>query len=162
MVTSSLQGVADAQTLPDDQAGHVDPGRPEVLAEQSRRDRPVQLLGEERGVLVGVHVDGLVLAAVVLPVRLDVGVQSEGPDPDRAVDRTLVDGGDADRAGVPEQLFDAADGGDEGHGSTLPYRGPGAHLAVGWMIAAPCDDPGPEDVPSVSALDTRAVRPRHQ
>ncbi|OEI67374.1 hypothetical protein Cus16_2972 [Curtobacterium sp. ER1/6] len=119
-----LEGLADPPPFAGDRPGDVDAARPQVLAEESGRDVAVEHLGEVRGVLVGVGVHGLVLAAVVLPIGLHVGVQAERAHPDGAVDGSLVDRGDADGAGVAEELLDAADGGDEGHDSTLPHAGP--------------------------------------
>ena len=92
---------------------------------------------------LGVIVAILVLAAVVLPVGLHVRVQSEGAHPDGTVDRALVDRGDADGPGVAEELFDAADGGDDGHGH---HSGaPGAATVSG----VPCDDPAAATVTPV-------------
>ena len=66
-------------------------GGAEVLAEPAGRQLAAELGDPAVGVLLGVGVDRLPLAAVVLLVDLDVAVQTERVDGDPAVDRPLVD-----------------------------------------------------------------------
>ena len=101
---------------------------------------PAEFAGPVVGVVLGVRVERLVLAAVVDPARLDITAQAESVDFHRSVHGALVDRGDPDAAGIIEQLVNPADGkhGCGFHGTSVGLRrarGPG--LSAGTLPTRP-------------------------
>ena len=96
---TSNSAVPTRQRSPSRASAQVEPGGAQVLAEPAGRQLAAELGDPEVGVLLGVGVDRLPLAAVVLPVDLDVAVQAERVDGDPAGDRPLVDAGAVRAAG---------------------------------------------------------------
>src|SRR4051794_1442033 len=77
--------------LAEQRTGQVEPAGAQVLAEPAGQQVAVELGGPPVGVLLGVGVDRLALAAVVLPVDLDVALEAQRVDGDTSLAGALVD-----------------------------------------------------------------------